>query len=405
MVSSILLQCFLFSIASSSAVKRWTNGDSPTGPTDPNVSPGCTYWANDISPGDSCASILSYFGISTTQFVSWNPSLLSECSLNVGWSYCVDGPAVTTTRTTTTKPTTSTTTTTTITHTTTTTTTTTATGGWSYDITASFGNFTLAEFYAWNPYRGWNLMPKPPSWVLRVYRRFWALNLDHTTTATTISSTATSTTATVTGPTPQQTGIVANCNKYHLVESGDGCASIANAYGIPLSNFYTWNPAVGSSCGSLWLGYYVCVGTSLSDQPTTTTTRTTNTATTITSTAAGPSPTQSGLTKTCTSYYKAAAGDTCEVITQQKYPYINSVPLFVRWNPAVGSTCSNLLAGYYYCVATELHQPMPGIINTCKRYYQVKTGDTCWSIQQKYGITAAHSCGSLWVGYFICVGV
>jgi hypothetical protein len=61
---------------------------------------------------------------------------------------------------------------------------------------------------------------------------------------------------------PQQTGIISNCNKYHLVESGDGCASIASAYGISLSNFYSWNPAVGSSCGALWLGYYVCVGTS-----------------------------------------------------------------------------------------------------------------------------------------------
>jgi LysM repeat protein len=81
-------------------------------------------------------------------------------------------------------------------------------------------------------------------------------------TLTTTSSTTTTSSATVTGPTPQQTGIIANCNKYHLVESGDGCASIATAYGISLPNFYAWNPAVGSSCGSLWLGYYVCVGTS-----------------------------------------------------------------------------------------------------------------------------------------------
>jgi hypothetical protein len=65
----------------------------------------------------------------------------------------------------------------------------------------------------------------------------------------------------VTGPTPQQPDVVSTCNKYHLVESGDGCASIVSKYGISLSNFYNWNPAVGSSCGSLWLGYYVCVGT------------------------------------------------------------------------------------------------------------------------------------------------
>lgn len=88
-----------------------------------------------------------------------------------------------------------------------------------------------------------------------------------TTTQSTTLSTTTTTSATVTGPTPQQTGIVANCNKYHLVESGDGCASIANTYGILLSNFYAWNPAVGTSCGSLWLGYYVCVGTTCQYTP------------------------------------------------------------------------------------------------------------------------------------------
>ncbi|KAL2820421.1 hypothetical protein BJX63DRAFT_380755 [Aspergillus granulosus] len=228
-----------------------------------------------------------------------------------------------------------------------------------------------------------------------------------TTSFTTVTTTAS---ATVTGPAPQQTGIVSNRNKYHLVESGDGCASIANAYGISLSNFYNWNPAVGSSCGSLWLGYYVCVGTTTS-QPTTTRT----TTTTTTTTTPGPSPTQSGIIKTCTKYYKAQEGDTCDMIIKKNYPYVNSLPLFVRWNPAVGSTCSSLLNGYYYCVATELHQPMPGIINNCRRYYQVKAGDSCWSIEQQYGITTAQfdlwnpmvgtSCASLWQGYFVCVAV
>ncbi|KAL4772369.1 hypothetical protein BDW60DRAFT_216720 [Aspergillus nidulans var. acristatus] len=147
---------------------------------------------------------------------------------------------------------------------------------------------------------------------------------------------------------PQQTGIISNCNKYHQVESGDGCASIASAYGISLSNFYSWNPAVGSSCGALWLGYHVCVGTS-TFQPTTTST-TSQTATTTATTAPGPSPAQPNLIKACTSYYKAQAGDTCQEIVEEKYPYVNSLALFVRWNPAVGYSCSSLLSGYYYYV-------------------------------------------------------
>ncbi|KAL2786297.1 hypothetical protein BJX66DRAFT_346926 [Aspergillus keveii] len=155
-----------------------------------------------------------------------------------------------------------------------------------------------------------------------------------TSTSTTITTT---TTAPGTGPTPQQSGIISRCNKYHLVESGDGCASIASTYGISLANFYNWNPAVGSSCGSLWLG--------LPSQSTTTTTTTTKTTTTATTTTEpGPSATQSGLVKTCTSFYKAAAGDTCD----QKYSITTAQ--FNRWNLMVGSSCTSLWESYFVCI-------------------------------------------------------
>jgi hypothetical protein len=54
--------------------------------------------------------------------------------------------------------------------------------------------------------------------------------------------------------------MASNCNKFHDVVSGDTCAAIAAAAaGISLTNFYTWNPAVGSSCSMLDLGDYVCI--------------------------------------------------------------------------------------------------------------------------------------------------
>ncbi|KAL2814993.1 hypothetical protein BJX63DRAFT_391096 [Aspergillus granulosus] len=181
--------------------------------------------------------------------------------------------------------------------------------------------------------------------------------------------------------------MVGNCDLFHLVKQGETCATISSAYRTSLAQFTTWNPTVGSTCGGIWADAYVCVSI-INHSPEPTTTTTTSTTQPPTTTAPGPSPTQSGIIKTCTSYYQAQAGDTCQMIIQEKYPYVNSLTLFVRWNPAVGSSCGNLLAGFYYCVATELHQPMPGIVNNCKRYYQVKAGDTCWSIQQQYGITA-----------------
>ncbi|KAE8389383.1 hypothetical protein BDV23DRAFT_173122 [Aspergillus alliaceus] len=46
-------------------------------------------------------------------------------------------------------------------------------------------------------------------------------------------------------PTPTQTGMTGNCKKFTS---------------ITLANFYSWNTGVGSSCQTLWLGYYICTG-------------------------------------------------------------------------------------------------------------------------------------------------
>ncbi|KAJ5988345.1 hypothetical protein N7481_003555 [Penicillium waksmanii] len=134
------------------------------GETDPNVSTGCTYWANSILSTDTCAALESFYGMNVAQLVSWNPSLsTTACTLTEGWSYCVEAPAV--------KPTT-TKATSTSTLTTTTTTTTAASGpsptqrglistcnafyfvqsgDYCAGITSTYGNFTLDQFYSWNP--------------------------------------------------------------------------------------------------------------------------------------------------------------------------------------------------------------------------------------------------------------
>ena len=76
------------------------------------------------------------------------------------------------------------------------------------------------------------------------------------TSRTSVSATGTA----VSTPTPFQTGMVAGCTQFHLVVANDTCSSIASAAGISLSDFYTWNPAVGSSCASLDVADNVCVG-------------------------------------------------------------------------------------------------------------------------------------------------
>jgi LysM repeat protein len=62
-------------------------------------------------------------------------------------------------------------------------------------------------------------------------------------------------------PSPVQTGIVAGCTRFYLVEKGDSCGGIASAAGITAASLAALNPAVGSSCFGLLAGYYVCLGT------------------------------------------------------------------------------------------------------------------------------------------------
>ncbi|KAF3891978.1 NodB Homologuey domain-containing protein [Trichophyton interdigitale] len=80
------------------------------------------------------------------------------------------------------------------------------------------------------------------------------------TGTSTTSPTATPTSPGTPPPAPTQPGVASNCQKWHTVVSGDTCYDIAAANGISLDNLYKWNPAVGTNCASLWLGYAVCVG-------------------------------------------------------------------------------------------------------------------------------------------------
>ncbi|KAK6214674.1 hypothetical protein LQW54_004182 [Pestalotiopsis sp. IQ-011] len=103
---------------------------------------------------------------------------------------------------------------------------------------------------------------------LRSWEESGSSSSSNSTASTTISATATSTatgTATtsaadVATPSPTQANVVTSCNAWHYVVSGDGCWAISQTYDIELSDFYEWNPDVGSDCASLWLDYYVCVG-------------------------------------------------------------------------------------------------------------------------------------------------
>lgn len=163
------------------------------------------------------------------------------------------------------------------------------------------------------------------------------------TTTPTIKSSSTTGNGIAT-PTPTQSGMVSNCNKFYFVVSGDGCYDIAASYGISLANFYAWNPAVGTSCATLYPDFYVCVGIMGSSPTSTPPPNTTKPGNGIST----PTPTQSGMTDHCKSFHLVVSGDTCYDISAAAGISLSN---FYAWNPSVGSSCATLQLSVYVCVA------------------------------------------------------
>ncbi|ORY01575.1 hypothetical protein BCR34DRAFT_521866 [Clohesyomyces aquaticus] len=232
-------------------------------------------------------------------------------------------------------------------------------------------------------------------------------------------------------PTPIQTGMNTNCNKFYLVKSNDGCYDIAAANGISLENFYAWNPAL-NSCAALWPTYYVCVGLIGS------TATPTPTKATPTNGVSTPTPTQSPFISNCNKFYLVKSGDGCEDIATANGI---SFDQFYAWNPAVGK-CASLWPTYYVCVGiigftptikpsstpaptstkttptNGISTPTPtqsGMVGNCDAFYKVIKDDGCAAIASNNGISLTQfyswnpaigsDCKSLWPDYYVCVSI
>ncbi|KAK0106890.1 hypothetical protein ONS95_003609 [Cadophora gregata] len=220
----------------------------------------------------------------------------------------------------------------------------------TFSITASNGDtcssiatawgLTVADFTALNP--GINCAK------LVVNNQYCVLGEITATPTTTSSSKSTSestssttrTTSSITtsqAPTPAphmptQDGISAQCNNWYLVKPGDTCAAVVSKYSITLSNFYFWNPAVGTPCQSLWVDYYVCVGIPGSTP------------------IPGPQPQMPGISSKCNKWYLIKSGDTCVAVERATGLTLAQIR---AWNPQLNSDCTNLWLDYYICTGVS----------------------------------------------------
>lgn len=220
--------------------------------------------------------------------------------------------------------------------------------------------------------------------------------------------------------------MVDNCNKFHLVKQGEGCATIVSDFGITLAEFLKWNSKAGATCTGLWADAYACVSVIG---------HTTPTKPSPTNGIQTPSPIQSGVAKNCIQFHQVKSTTTCLSI-QDYY----KVPLkdFYSWNPSVGEKCQSLLVDYWVCVnvkgykpsstttpaptatkpANGIKTPSPiqkGIHKNCDKFHLVKSTTTCASIQDYYKLplkdfyswnpSVGDKCQSLLVDYYVCVSI
>ena len=219
--------------------------ESAPAPTPTGTTSQCYEWYVPQA-NDTCSTIEASFKITFAQFAEWNPNIDSDCyNLMTGVAYCVSG-ARTTTIENAPAPTP------------------TGTTSQCYEwyvpkagdtcstIEASF-EITFAQFVQWNPNIDsdcYNLMTGVAYCVSGA--------MTTSTTASTTSSTST-TSSVIATPTPYQANMTTSCTAFYQAVSGNTCSGIATTYNITLTEFYDWNPAVGTDCTSLWVNEWYCV--------------------------------------------------------------------------------------------------------------------------------------------------
>ncbi|KAF7717569.1 LysM domain-containing protein [Penicillium ucsense] len=195
------------------------NNKNTPSPIEPGVITGCNAY-HSVAAGDSCQSIVAEAHIDMADFIKWNPNVGPGCAtLWLGYYVCT-GVITQTPNSASPVPTT---------------------------LSAIPTPVVAASEAVATP-----STPSTPS----------SSEIPESTNAPATSALppAPASSAAVVPPNPVQKGIASQCDHYEMVKAGDTCYSISTAEGVSLSDFYTWNPSVGTDCSNLWQGYYVCIG-------------------------------------------------------------------------------------------------------------------------------------------------
>ncbi|UKZ53501.1 hypothetical protein TrVGV298_007293 [Trichoderma virens] len=251
------------------------------------------------------------------------------------------------------------------------------------------------------------------------------------------------TTASLASGMPQQTGTSTQCNNFYLVEPDEQCDIIEARFGLSRDQFITLNPTVDKACTTLIAGYLYCVGSPGFDKFSTSSIPTSAQATptsgiTTSTTPAQATPTSSMPSSAQTTPTTSAQAAPTNSVAPSAISVNTPQPIQTGMVTAVGPSCATLNVGYYVCVDAAGSTPpaaaptgttassagngmptptpfQPGMVPDCKKFYLVKSGDTCAFIAEDQGTTVddikkwnpqvGSGCTALWLNNNICVGV
>ncbi|PNH36202.1 hypothetical protein BJF96_g391 [Verticillium dahliae] len=201
------------------------NGVSTPLPTQPGMVTNCAkfHW---VAKGVTCNQIYSFQKITLEQFVSYNPTVKSDCSgMQAEVQVCPTQPGMVTNC---------------------------AKFHWvAKGVTCnqiySFQKITLEQFVSFNP-----TVKSDCTGMQAEVNVCVGLIGGNPTPTQTGNGIAT--------PTPIQPGMVSNCKKFHWIAQGVTCQQVISFQKITLADFVKWNTGVGSDCRTMWAETNVCVG-------------------------------------------------------------------------------------------------------------------------------------------------
>ncbi|KAF2790877.1 carbohydrate-binding module family 50 protein [Melanomma pulvis-pyrius CBS 109.77] len=117
-----------------------------------------------------------------------------------------------------------------------------AEGDYCLAIVTKYGNFTLNDFYTWNPDVGTDCSNL-------LLNNYVCINAPKPATTTKTST-----------PVPTQPGTISCCKTFYKVVKNDSCVGVENKFKISDGNFRKWNTGIDKDCFNLQENSYVCVG-------------------------------------------------------------------------------------------------------------------------------------------------